>query len=198
MRINQGEDTRHQFKRDFIDVDGLGADDIRRLSQMLSNGASQHIKPPYDREERISPDHLPNHLDTEQIRFGHSNLRNPTLASHAFHLLPYRGLGSGISRVIAAWPEVELHDDRRGNQIIVTVRRHTAQPDQFAEGVSEGVTSMLAQIQQTPGLRSPKLATQMNTSVKNIERWLQKLKDQQKIEFRGAPKTGGYYLKRHD
>lgn len=31
----------------------------------------------------------------------------------------------------------------------------------------------------------------MNTSVKNIERWLKRLKDDGKIEFRGAPKTNG-------
>ena len=69
-----------------------------------------------DRVEIISPGHLPNHLDIEQIRFGLSNLRNPALASHAFHMLPYRGLGSGIPRATEAWPEIELIDDRRGNQ----------------------------------------------------------------------------------
>jgi len=57
-----------------------------------------------NRIEIISPGHLPNHLDIEQIRFGLSNLRNPALASHAFHILPYRGLGSGIPRATAAWP----------------------------------------------------------------------------------------------
>lgn len=76
-----------------------------------------------DRVEIISPGHLPNHLDTEQIRYGLSNLRNPALASHAFHLLPYRGLGSGIPRATAAWPNIELIDDRRANQFRVIVMR---------------------------------------------------------------------------
>jgi ATP-dependent DNA helicase RecG len=31
--------------------------------------------------------------------------------------------------------------------------------------------------------------------VKNIERWIKQLKQENKIEFRGAPKTGGYYIK---
>ena len=79
-----------------------------------------------DRIEIISPGHLPNHLDIEQIRFGLSNLRNPALASHAFHMLPYRGLGSGIPRVTEAWPHIELIDDRRGNQFKVIVRRAVA------------------------------------------------------------------------
>lgn len=69
--INNGEDTHHQFKRDFSHVDGLAAElaafanteggkliigvadngnirgldtsDVHRLNQMLSNGASQHV-----------------------------------------------------------------------------------------------------------------------------------------------------------
>jgi len=76
-----------------------------------------------DRIEIISPGHLPNHLDTEQIRFGLSNLRNPALAFHAFYMLPYRGLGSGIPRAMAAWSAIELRDDRRGNQFRVVIRR---------------------------------------------------------------------------
>lgn len=40
------------------------------------------------------------------------------------------------------------------------------------------------------------MAEALQTSPKNIERWLKQLKDTQKIEFRGAPKTGGYYIKK--
>jgi predicted HTH transcriptional regulator len=76
-----------------------------------------------DRVEIISPGCLPNHLDTEQIRYGISNLRNSALASHAFHLLPYSGLGSGIPRAAAAWPDIELTNDKRGDQFKVVVRR---------------------------------------------------------------------------
>ncbi len=79
-----------------------------------------------NRIEIISPGHLPNHLDIEQIRFGLSNLRNPALASHAFHILPYRGLGSGIPRATAAWPAIDLLDERRANQFRVVIHRPTA------------------------------------------------------------------------
>ncbi len=72
--IAAGEDSRHQFKRDLAHVDamavelvafansaggqlligvadngdikGLTPGDISRLNQMLSNAASQHVKPP--------------------------------------------------------------------------------------------------------------------------------------------------------
>jgi ATP-dependent DNA helicase RecG len=78
-----------------------------------------------DRIEIISPGHLPNHLDVNQIRFGLSNLRNPVLVSHAFYMLPYKGLGSGIPRATEAWPDIELIDDRRGNQFKTIIKRVT-------------------------------------------------------------------------
>jgi len=34
-----------------------------------------------------------------------------------------RGLGTGIPRVIDAWPEIELHDDRQSNQFRVVIKR---------------------------------------------------------------------------
>jgi ATP-dependent DNA helicase RecG len=55
----------------------------------------------------ISPGHLPNHLTVEKIRAGNSNIRNPILASFvAKGLLPYHGIGSGIKRALADWPDI--------------------------------------------------------------------------------------------
>ncbi|MFO0449217.1 MAG: Fic family protein [Pseudomonadota bacterium] len=79
-----------------------------------------------DRVEIISPGHLPDSLDTDAIRRGVTNRRNPTLTDHAVQLLPYRGLGSGIPRALGAWPKVEFDDDVRGNQFRVVVVRPPA------------------------------------------------------------------------
>ncbi len=76
-----------------------------------------------DRVEIISPGHLPNNLTIENIKAGNSNMRNPVLSSFAAKLLPYRGLGSGILRVLRAWPDVELIDDRTGNLFKAIVAR---------------------------------------------------------------------------
>ena len=43
--------------------------------------------------------------------------------------------------------------------------------------------------------RSTFFAKELNTSVKNIERWLKQLKDENKIEFKGSPKTRGYVVR---
>jgi ATP-dependent DNA helicase RecG len=64
-----------------------------------------------------------------------------------------------------------------------------------SEGVNEGVNSLLAFIQRTPGLRSPQISRAMGIPVKTLERWLKKLREQNKIEFMGSPKTGGYRKK---
>jgi ATP-dependent DNA helicase RecG len=104
-----------------------------------------------DRVEIISPGHLPDHLDTDQIRFGLSNLRNAALASHAFHMLPYRGLGSGIPSATEAWPDIDLVDDRKGNQFNAIVRRSAvgksagleSQPESQPESLAERVLGVL-------------------------------------------------------
>ena len=74
QRLTQGEDSRHQFKRDATNADSLAAElaafansgggtlfigvnddgsvagldtaDIRRLNQLLSNASSPHVRPP--------------------------------------------------------------------------------------------------------------------------------------------------------
>ena len=44
-------------------------------------------------------------------------------------------------------------------------------------------------------INSTFFAKELNTSVKNIELWLKQLKDEDKIELKGSPKTGGYIIK---
>ena len=70
-------------------------------------------------------------------------------------------------------------------------------------GVNGGVTGgvnldqglLLQLIQSKPGLKTTELIAQTNKPQRTIERWLKQLKTQGLIEFRGAPKTGGYYCK---
>lgn len=79
-----------------------------------------------NRIEIISPGHLPNNLTVEKIRTGNSNIRNPIIVSYvAKGLLPYHGLGSGIKRALAEWPEIDFADDRDGCLFTATIHRRS-------------------------------------------------------------------------
>jgi len=43
-------------------------------------------------------------------------------------------------------------------------------------------------------LRIPELSEKLHVPVKTIERWIKKLRDDKKIVFQGASKTGGYFV----
>ena len=63
------------------------------------------------------------------------------------------------------------------------------------EGVNEGVKKLYELIKENPNMKTPFFSKELNTSIKNIERWIKQLKSQCLIEFRGSSKTGGYFLR---
>ncbi|WP_341743233.1 RNA-binding domain-containing protein [Azonexus hydrophilus] len=126
-----------------------------------------------------------------------SSLRNKLVAEGFYLINVIEKYGSGfvrIRRAMAEYPEVRFSiEEAQGG--VWAVFELEGVTEGITEGVNGGVSLLLTHIQKEPGLRAPMLAAKMNTSVKNIERWLKQLKGQQAIEFRGAPKTGGYHPK---
>jgi len=78
-----------------------------------------------NRVELISPGALPNNLTIENIRNGVSVIRNPLIASFATKELPYRGIGTGILRALAAVPGLELESDLERNLFTARIPRKT-------------------------------------------------------------------------
>jgi ATP-dependent DNA helicase RecG len=78
-----------------------------------------------NRIELISPGAVPNNITIENIRNGVSVIRNPLIASFATKAdeLPYRGIGTGIRRALAAVPELELESDHERNLFIARIPR---------------------------------------------------------------------------
>ncbi len=78
-----------------------------------------------NRIELISPGSLPNNLTVENIRNGVSVIRNPLIASFATKggELPYRGIGTGIRRALAAVPSLELESDHDRNLFTARIPR---------------------------------------------------------------------------
>lgn len=52
---------------------------------------------------------------------------------------------------------------------------------------------ILQKIKKNGGLNAPSLASRLSLSLRSAQRYLKQLTEQGKIEFRGAPKNGGYY-----
>ncbi len=103
-----------------------------------------------DRVEIISPGHLPDTLTAEQIRAGTSNRRNKVLAEHAAHILPYRGLGTGIPRALGAWPKIDLLDEREANQFRAVVWRPVVDPTSTQQVTGQGRTKPESQPESQP------------------------------------------------
>ncbi|MFH1115462.1 MAG: RNA-binding domain-containing protein [Pseudomonadota bacterium] len=76
-----------------------------------------------NRIELISPGSLPNNITIENIRNGVSVIRNPLIASFATKELPYRGIGTGIRRALAAAPDLVLESDYERNLFTAQIPR---------------------------------------------------------------------------
>jgi ATP-dependent DNA helicase RecG len=123
-----------------------------------------------------------------------SNPRNKQIASIFKEAGIIEKYGSGIKRVRqvlanagAAEPIFEII----AGYFKVTLFPIAAKP---SGGVSGGVSDLLNFITENPGKNSEEIKKALNLPQRSLERWLKQLKDNDKIEFRGVPKTGGYYL----
>jgi Fic family protein len=61
-------------------------------------------------------------------------------------------------------------------------------------GVNTVENEIVELLKGTPGLNAPALASATGKGLRTIQRYLKILSDHDKIRFRGAPKTGGYFL----
>lgn len=64
-----------------------------------------------NRIEIESPGCLPADLTVEKIMLGNSKIRNPQLSQFCGKTMPYRGLGTGITRAMKSGSRVELYND---------------------------------------------------------------------------------------
>ena len=99
----------------------------------------------------------------------------------------------GIIRALQDWPHIEFTDDRQGNQFRVILKREQLPDGGVSGGVNVGVNYLHAYIQAHPGQLASEMTTANKVPQRVIERWLKQLKVDGKVEFKGAPKTGGYH-----
>lgn len=63
------------------------------------------------------------------------------------------------------------------------------------EGINEGINTLYEFIKKNPSKRVSQIEKELKIPSKTLERWIRVLKDNNKIEYKGSKKTGGYYLK---
>ena len=153
-----------------------------------------------DRIEFFNPGALLDDLTIEKIKTGNykSHLRNKQIASIFKELELIEKYGSGVQRVIETFiayglPEPVYEAIQGGMAVTVFNDIVKSECKGVNGGVNGGVNDLLSYVQSHPGQRASEIAAALNLSLRTIERQLKQLKDSNKIEFRGAPKTGGYY-----
>ena len=76
-----------------------------------------------DRVEIHSPGNLPAGMTVESVVSGMSMPRNDLLFNNAAFLLPYTGAGSGLKRAMETGIEVQLSDNEKTKEFVVTIPR---------------------------------------------------------------------------
>jgi predicted HTH transcriptional regulator len=63
-----------------------------------------------------------------------------------------------------------------------------------SKGVNRELNQLYQAIRENPGIKATEMVKFSSKGLSTIERYLKKLKDNELIVFKGAPKTGGYYI----
>ncbi|PIZ51085.1 ATP-dependent DNA helicase [Candidatus Woesearchaeota archaeon CG_4_10_14_0_2_um_filter_33_13] len=146
-----------------------------------------------------SPGLLYGGLTVEKIKTKEVSERRNELLAEMFHQVHFiEKWGRGIGLILSKEPDTNFEEV--GRQFVVTFKRKGVSEavgvsEGVSEGVFEGVNSLLESIRKNPGKRVPQLAKILSIPAKTIERWIKQLKEEGKIEFRGSPKKGGYWVR---
>lgn len=157
-----------------------------------------------DRLEIWNPGSLPYGLTTAKLRKPHSSIpANPLLAEPMYLAGFIERMGTGTGDIIRLCEEAGLKKapEFLQEEIFKTILWRKKTEDVVAVGVSGGVSGgvnggvndILVLIENHPGINVSALKSHLDIPQRTIERWINQLKKENKIEFKGAPKTGGYY-----
>lgn len=172
-----------------------------------------------DRIEIVNPGCLAGRQTVEQVKLGNSFSRNPHLANFCAKTMPYRGLGSGIPRALSADNNIELIDDKEGNQFTAIVYRKPTSNgeeavksreenakggEEIAESREENAKSrdespksrdeIIEIIRREPTITQKRIAAILNITEKAVEKQIKNLRDAGIIRHEGAKKKGYWVI----
>jgi len=148
-----------------------------------------------DRIEFFNPGKLYDDITIEKLNTNNysSRTRNRVIARAFKEAGIIERYGSGIKRIK---DECSLHGIVEPKfEEFVHGFRVTVYKEKLNGGVNGGVNEVLEFIKDNPNLRANEISEQTTVPLRTLQRWLKKLKVENKIEFKGSPKTGGYIVK---
>lgn len=95
----------------------------------------------------------------------------------------------------AKLPEPEFHTDGMFTVVLKRKQNNYATNDIVNDIVNENEQAIIILLRAKPGLNASEIAESISKSWRTTMRYLKSLNEKGLIEFRGAPKTGGYYIK---
>ena len=168
-------------------------------------GASIMIEMFDDRVEISNPGGL---LPIVAKNFGHKSMtRNPLIFGLFTRMHLVERVASGIPRMQEAMreanlPEPEFHTEGMFTAVFKRQISNSANYDTVNgivngivnETINENEQAILNLLATTPGLNASEISKHIIKSLRTTMRYIKTLQDKDLIEFRGAPKIGGYYL----
>ena len=141
-----------------------------------------------NRIEIWSPGLFPRELNLSRIEIDSRSIpRNKKIAELFYKVGLIENWGTGFIRMIN-------YCKLNGNPRPVFEEKSGAFVITFPATLNEGINELFHYIQNNEGLRVRQISKEMNIPPKTIERWITSLKSDNKIEFRGSKKTGGYFV----
>ncbi len=148
-----------------------------------------------DRIEFFNPGKLYDDITIEKLNSNNyaSRTRNRAIARAFKEAGIIEQYGSGIKRIK---DECKLHGviDPKFEEFVHGFRV-TMYKEKLNEGINEGINQLLKFIENNPLKRVSQIQKVLNIPQKTLERWIKQLKVQDKIEYQGSNKTGGYRIK---
>ena len=180
-------------------------------------GAHIQLKVYDDRIVLWNEGNLPDGYTVKTLMGVHSSRpRNKNIASVFYRAGFIESWGRGIDKICDALAEANLPEPKIEafcGGVKLTIMRPKGETNPVLEANKNQVTKkddrvndrvndrvkfaaeLLLLIEKNPGVRSEELALLLQKSLSTVSRSLRILKADGKIEFRGAPKNGGYFVK---
>ena len=151
-----------------------------------------------DRVEISNPGGL---LPVVAAEFGHKSMsRNPLVFGLFTRMHVVEKIGSGVPRMRELMKTAGLPEPIFSTKSFFTVtfmnrvKPNSASDDRLNDRLNLREKRVLRILEETPGLRTNELSKIIEVSIPTLSRALKNLIDLGLIEYRGAKKTGGYYL----